>query len=272
MALLLLPCVSWKPSSPSQSAFPPSSVARQPPPALAGRLSRRAALHQALLPAAACFVACPLPSRAFDNRLPPDELELKYKTPRTPGPKPTDIGPDAAGGLKPCIDGKPHCFSSSPETFEDNDLYNADYGTTADWLVEPFRYEMALPAAVDDVKAAIAAYPPGQNGVDGGGFKVIEERVAADSAYIYVQFEARRRGYIDDMEFSLKDGIANVRTSSRLGYLDMGVNAKRFNWFAARLGGIKGWRTKPILSKGHEEYFALNGVTDAEVVLARPKS
>ena len=62
---------------------------------------------------------------AFENRLPVDELEAKYKSPRTPGPKPFDIGPQPGGLLKSCTDGKPHCFSSSPEVFEDNDLFNA---------------------------------------------------------------------------------------------------------------------------------------------------
>jgi hypothetical protein len=63
----------------------------------------------------------------------------------------------------------------------------------------------------------------------------------------------------------LGDGVANVRTSSRLGFLDYGVNAKRLNWFSARLGGTPGWTTAPVLRKGHEEYFALNSVTDNDV-------
>ena len=52
--------------------------------------SRRAVLHGMAL-----LAASQVPSQravAFDNRLPPDELELKYKTPRTPGPKPQDLG------------------------------------------------------------------------------------------------------------------------------------------------------------------------------------
>eukprot|EP00966_Prymnesium_polylepis_P306639 7085868-Prymnesium_polylepis.2 len=222
--------------------------------------ARRAVLEGAAL----AFVAAP--ALAFENRLPPDEVELKYKSPRSPGPKPTDLGPRDAGALKPCIDGKPHCFSSSPETFEDNDLFNADYGTTEGWLVVPFKYDKPLKDALVDVKSAIAEYPPGQSGIDGGGFKVVTETAKADSAYIYVQYESRRRGYIDDMEFSLMGGTVNVRTSSRLGYLDMGVNAKRFNWFANRLGGLAGWKTVPILSKGHEEYFSLNNVADKDVM------
>ena len=39
----------------------------------------------------------------------------------------------------------------------------------------------------------------------------------------------------------------------------MGVNAKRVNWFAERLGALPGWETSPVLAKGHEEYFSLNG-------------
>jgi len=216
--------------------------------------SRREAVTSIVLAA-----ALPRHAIAFDNRLPKDDLELKYQTPRTPGPKPNDIGPRAGGGLKPCVDGKPHCFSTSPETFEDDDLLNADNGRP-EWLVSPFTYDKPLEQALSDVKAAIAEYPPGQGGIDGGGFKLVDERSANGSAYLYVQFESRRKGYIDDMEFALAKGVANVRTSSRLGFLDLGVNAKRFNWFAARLGGVPGWRTAPILRKGHEEYFSLNRV------------
>lgn len=67
---------------------------------------------------------------------------------------------------------------------------------------------------------------------------MVAESSKPDGAYLYVQFESRRRGYIDDMEFSLANGVAHVRTSSRLGYLDMGVNAKvgcmRLRWARPR--------------------------------------
>ena len=84
----------------------------------------RRALLQNLAPALAGLAGV-LPASAFENRLPVDEVELKYKTPRTKGPKPTDLGPRAGGLLKPCTDGKPHCFSTSPVTFDDSDLYEA---------------------------------------------------------------------------------------------------------------------------------------------------
>jgi len=226
----------------------------------AGAASRRAILLAPLALAA-------LPAQraaAFENRLPPDELELKYRSPRTAGPMPIDLGPRAGGGLKACTDGKPHCFSSTPEQLEDSDLYSGSMAE--DWLVEAFRYDKPMNEALADVKAAVASYPPGQRGVDGGGFKLVKESTTASSAYLYVQFEAQRKGYIDDFEVSLSDGVANVRTSSRLGYLDLGVNAKRFNWFALRLGSVSGWKTTPIRSRGHENYFAQNRVTDKDVL------
>ena len=46
----------------------------------------------------------------------------------------------------------------------------------------------------------------------------------------------------------------------------MGVNAKRYQWFAERLGSTSGWTTTPLRSKGHEEYFALNNISDKDLV------
>ena len=58
-----------------------------------------------------------------------------------------------------------------------------------------------------------------------------------------------------------------VRTSSRVGYLDYGVNARRYNWFAKKLGGVKGWQTSSIKPKEHLEYFDLNELSEADVGL-----
>ena len=230
----------------------------------------RRALLQNLAPALAGLAGV-LPASAFENRLPVDEVELKYKTPRTKGPKPTDLGPRAGGLLKPCTDGKPHCFSTSPVTFDDSDLYEADSGPAEEWLVSPFIFQKPLAEAVADLRAAIAAYPPGQSGIDGGGFSTVSDKVSETGAYIYVQFESRRKGYIDDMEFNLAKGVCHVRTSSRLGYTDSGVNAKRFNWFALRLGSRPGWTAAPIGAKGHAEYFSVNGLSEQEALNPKAK-
>ena len=92
------------------------SAAAWKPGRVATSSSRRAVLG-GLAP-----LALALPASAFENRLPPDEFELKYKPPRTPGPKPTAIGPRAGGLLTPCTDGKPHCFSTTPEESDDAEL------------------------------------------------------------------------------------------------------------------------------------------------------
>jgi len=249
-------------------ACPAHGLTRSLPP----RHSSRRALLQNLAPALSLVgLAGVRPASAFENRLPVDEMELKYKTPRTKGPKPTDLGPRAGGGLKPCIDGKPHCFSTSAVTFDDSDLYEADSGPPEEWLVSPFTYQKPLAEAVADLRAAIAAYPPGQSGIDGGGYQTVSDQVSEAGAYTYVQFESRRKGYVDDMEFSLAKGVLNVRTSSRLGYTDAGVNAKRFNWFALRLGSTPGWTAAPIRAKGHAEYFSANGLSEQEALNPKAK-
>ena len=77
-------------------------------------------------------------------------------------------------------------------------------------------------------------------------------------AYLYVQFESRRRGYIDDVEFLLADGTMQLRTSSRLGYLDLGVNAKVSLY-------ISGKKKKNILASIFSQYVAHTNFTSARV-------
>jgi hypothetical protein len=62
-----------------------------------------------------------------------------------PGTPPTDIGPQAGGGLQQCPK-TPNCFSSSAPT--DDSHY-----------VAPFPYNKSTASAVADVKAIIASYP-----------------------------------------------------------------------------------------------------------------
>ena len=105
--------------------------------------------------------------------------------------------------------------------------------------------------------AAVEAYPPGQGGIDGGGFKIVE----ADAArgYLYAQFESLKNGYVDDLELALvgPSGPLLVRSASRLGFLDFGVNARRLNWIAARLRA-DGWKAPPIDAATWPDYFAQN--------------
>ena len=131
-----------------------------------------------------------------------------------------------------------------------------------------------------DVADAIEKYEVGHDNIDAGGFKIIKK----DEGYVYAQFESLKNGYIDDVEFAVKDGEVRistsspglslqihysnvslrssqvlVRSSSRLGYLDYGVNAKRLNWIGKSLKE-KGWKVKEINRSTHRDYFEQNNL------------
>ena len=105
------------------------------------------------------------------------------------------------------------------------------------------------------------AYKPGQGGIDGGGFKIIKSDLK--NGYIYTQFESYKNGFIDDVEVAWIDGLGEravqVRSSSRLGYLDYGVNAKRLNYIANDLRS-KGWDAKGVDFDAHQNYAIENGL------------
>ena len=63
-------------------------------------------------------------------------------------------------------------------------------------------------------------------------------------------------GFVDDVEFAVGDGEVQVRSSSRLGFLDLGVNAKRLNWISAELRS-KGWTAPAITRVDYPDYFAM---------------
>lgn len=62
---------------------------------------------------------------------------------------------------------------------------------------------------------------------------IVEER--AD--YLYAEFTSRLIGYVDDVEFYFppKEPVIHVRSASRLGYSDFGVNRKRIEDIRAKL-------------------------------------
>ena len=78
--------------------------------------------------------------------------------------------------------------------------------------------------------------------------------VKETDSYIYLQFEALKKGYIDDVEFALRNGVVQVRSSSRVGTTDFGVNAKRLNYISSGLRS-QGWDIQELTSKTHRDYF-----------------
>jgi uncharacterized protein (DUF1499 family) len=65
--------------------------------------------------------------------------------------------------------------------------------------------------------------------------------VAARDDYLYVQFETRWLRFVDDTEFALQPdagsgaGVIHVRSASRLGKGDFGVNRARIEAIRTRL-------------------------------------
>merc|ERR1711957_873033 len=97
----------------------------------------------------------------------------------------------------------------------------------------------------------VDGYEAGQGGVGGGGF----ERKKATDTYLYYRFEALKKGYIDDVEFGLTpEKQIMVRSASRVGVSDFGVNAIRLNYIAAKLR-TKGWTIPEITSETHRDYW-----------------
>lgn len=164
-----------------------------------------------------------------------------------------DLVGDEYLGLKHC-GGAPNCFCST-DTVEDD----PDHSIPA-WIW-PTEFGNNKEKAFSELVEVINAYEPGQNNVDGGGFKIFVND--PKKGYIYTQFESLKNGYIDDLELAFIEGMGEravqVRSSSRIGYLDYGVNAKRLNYISKKLQA-KGWDAKGVDFDRHANYAIQNEI------------
>ena len=124
-------------------------------------------------------------------------------------PPPANLGVHD-GRLAPCPN-SPNCVSS-----QETDPTHA---------IEPFRFAGSPAAAMDRLRTVVV----GQRRVN-----VITSR----DTYLHAEFRSAVFRFVDDMEFLLQDDVIHVRSASRLGYSDLGVNRKRVEalrqaWMAA---------------------------------------
>lgn len=197
------------------------------------------------------------PAVAFDNAI--GEYANYADKPKRPGNPPKDLGtaqrsinvnsieadPETFLGLRGC-DGKPNCFSTTGDSLLSDRIL-----TGVDTLIPPWKPPAGDSAPFKSLAQAVKAYQPGQSFIDGGGFKVVKET----DTYLYLQFESLKKGYIDDVEFFLgPSGLVQVRSGSRVGQTDFGVNASRLNYIAAALRK-QGWSIDDISPKTHADYF-----------------
>ena len=149
----------------------------------------------------------------------------------------------ASAALKPCPNGAGNCYSSAST--------NKNKISTWSWPSGTSRTD-----AIKQLREVLEAYPKaGQGDVDGGGwdFKVDE---LTDSGYAKLEFKSAGTGnlarffnggkpFIDDFEVSVEDSSICLRSSSRAGDSDFGVNFKRVNYIAAGLRE-KGWAAEGV--------------------------
>lgn len=126
------------------------------------------------------------------------------------GSRPAGLGFNA-GKFKPCS-WKPNCVNST-----------ADAKADAGHYIEPLAFDDDPVAAWKRLVAIVRAAPRAM---------VVRE----DAGYLQLEFSSRLMGFTDDVEFAL-DAAAkriHVRSASRLGVRDFGVNRARVEAVRAR--------------------------------------
>lgn len=106
--------------------------------------------------------------------------------------------------------------------------------------------------AIDNLRAAILEYPQeGQQKADMGGYKIVSDDLEGASGLMRVEYTSGigffsktfngGKPFKDDLLLEVdQKGAVQVRSSSRVGESDLGVNKKRVDYLAASLTQ-KGW-------------------------------
>ena len=119
------------------------------------------------------------------------------------GKRPATLGADADGLLAQAPKA-PKCVSSQ-----------ADAATDSGHAIAPLALGGQTPQAVIAEAANLLASWPGAS--------VVTTR----EQYLHAECSTRTMGFVDDLELVAGDGCVHVRSCSRLGYSDWGVNRRR---------------------------------------------
>jgi uncharacterized protein (DUF1499 family) len=125
---------------------------------------------------------------------------------------PTTLG-TGAGRLAPCPQ-SPNCVSSR--------------ATDDAHLIEPLVVDGGQEAAVEIARHVIASMPRSRV-------------VTVDGGYIHAEFKSRLFRFVDDLELLYDDQIPgfDVRSASRVGHSDLGVNRRRVESLRSRLASAR---------------------------------
>jgi uncharacterized protein (DUF1499 family) len=129
------------------------------------------------------------------------------------GTAPTNIGIN--DGLLTACPATPNCVNSQTATSD------------AEHSIKPIEIGGATPARMADLKLAIKSMPRST---------IITET----NNYLYAEFTSQLMGFVDDVEFYFdSDGKSiQVRSASRLGESDLGVNRQRIEEIRSLVTGL----------------------------------
>ncbi len=124
------------------------------------------------------------------------------------GTIPTNIGVES-GKLAPCPT-SPNCVSSQSQD--------------AEHKIDPLTYKGSPQEAIPNLKTTIQNMER---------TKIIEET----DNYLYAEFTSKLMGFVDDVEFFVDESanVIQVRSASRLGESDLGVNRQRIETIRGQL-------------------------------------
>ena len=108
----------------------------------------------------------------------------------------------------------PNCVSSQAEPADE------------EHYIAPIPFKGEAPAAMSAVRTAVESMR---------GANVIRH----EGGYLYAEYRSKIMGFVDDVEFLFdgKAGLIHVRSASRLGRRDFGVNRARAESLRARIEG-----------------------------------
>ena len=108
----------------------------------------------------------------------------------------------------------PNCVSSQADAAD------------AEHYVAPIRFKGSAPEAIAAARKAVEGMPRATV-------------VRQEGNYLYAEFKSKLMGFVDDVEFTYdeKAGVLHLRSASRLGRRDFGVNRARVEELRARIEG-----------------------------------
>ena len=129
------------------------------------------------------------------------------------GKRPDGLGP-MNGALAPVNVNKPNSVSS--------------FATTETHRIDPIRFTGEPAGAFARLRAIVAA----QSGAT---------PVTTRPDYLYAEYSTPMLGFVDDVEFLLDAaaGVIHVRSASRLGHTDFGMNRKRVETIREAFGAAR---------------------------------